>query len=101
MVKKVENKVVTTLSKDVSDFKKKVKHFKKVSKKDFKQGIELAKELIGDTNNLLKKDDNALRKVVKREEVAKLKDSLLLYIENVSNIMSFQEKYSKTKGVVK
>jgi hypothetical protein len=101
MTKKVEVKVSENLSKDVKDFKKKVKHFRKVSKRDFKEGINLANELIADIDKLMKKDNKALAKVVERGEVVKIRDSLELYISNVQNILDFQKKYNEKEGVDK
>lgn len=78
--------------KSIKLFLKEVKKFKKVSKKDSKEGVRMANELIVKCDELgaSKFFDNKLKE---HNELIKMKDILKLYIDNITKLEDIGVKY--------
>lgn len=83
----------------LNDFKKNVKKFRKVSKKDKIQGKVIAQDLVKQCKEILGlpafKSDDAYPKY--KEELNKLHDALKLYIQNVEALEKFDSQYKKSQ----
>ena len=84
------------LKKELKIFKKEIKAFRKISQKDFDEGIRQAEALISKVDKFseaqeFKADVKSLGVVLQTKE------ALLLYIENVTNIKKFGDKWGRKK----
>ena len=85
MVQNIEEKLKT--------FKKRLKEFKKVAQRDKEESLPLAKDLIEDCELFIKRTDLKLKDKT-REDIVKTKESLELYVQQISQLIKFDKKWS-------